>query len=238
MKQWETLPLLHSLEFVMNTWKEILEANLSKEFLSLIAEEYENKHVLPPKKDIFSAFNLTPFDKVRVVFIGQDPYPTPGHAHGLAFSVQPHVKVFPKSLQNLFKELSSDIGCSYPTTGCLIPWAKQGVLLLNSALTVVEHQPGSHSNIGWHEFTEKIIKTLSDEHDKLIFVLLGKHAQSFMHLIDEKKHVIIMTSHPSPLGAHRGFNGSKIFSRINSYLDKPIDWSLSMDYNVPWHNYF
>jgi uracil-DNA glycosylase len=181
------------------------------------------KRVFPSSQNVFNAFRLTPLSSTRVLILGQDPYPTIGHANGLAFSVNPDVKPFPKSLQNIFKELVDDIGCPYPTTGDLTPWAKQGVLLLNTALTVVEGCPGTHSSIGWLDLVQNAIKELGKR--QVIFVLWGRHAQQFEDQIPPWLPVI-KSVHPSPLSAYQGFFGSKPFSKINDELEKPIDWRL------------
>jgi len=175
--------------------------------------------IFPPVHQIMRAFDLTPFDKVKVVILGQDPYPTAGHANGLAFSVNPCVEPLPKSLKNIFKELEDDLGLKR-TSGCLTDWAEQGVLLMNNVLTVHEGTPGSHHGWGWEALTEEAIKELNDKRQNLVFVFWGKKAQEKMPLVDRSKHKVIATAHPSPLSARRGFFGSKPFSRINEYLRK------------------
>ena len=176
-------------------------------------------NIFPPVHQIMRAFDLTPFDKVKVVILGQDPYPTAGHANGLAFSVNPCVEPLPKSLKNIFKELEDDLGLKR-SSGCLTDWAEQGVLLMNNVLTVHESKPGSHHGWGWEALSEEAIKELNDKRNNLVFVFWGKKAQEKMPLVDRSKHKVIATAHPSPLSAHRGFFGSKPFSRINEYLRK------------------
>jgi uracil-DNA glycosylase len=185
----------------------------------------ENPNYYPHESLLFEAFSFTSFRQTRVVILGQDPYPTPGHAHGLAFSVLPSVTPLPKSLQNIFKELVSDTGCAYPSHGYLKSWARQGVLLLNTSLSVEAGQPGSHSKLGWNNLVEDVINALNSK-EKVIWVLWGRHAQSFEPLINPK-HPIIKSAHPSPLSARRGFFGSKPFSKINEFLEDKIDWELT-----------
>lgn len=184
-------------------------------------------NIFPPVHQIMRAFDLTPFDKVKVVILGQDPYPTAGHANGLAFSVNACVEPIPKSLKNIFKELEDDLGVKR-TAGSLRDWADQGVLLMNNVLTVHEGKPGSHHGWGWETLTEEAITELNDKRRNLVFVFWGKKAQEKMQLVDRDKHEVIATAHPSPLSARRGFFGSKPFSRINAYLiktgQKEIDW--------------
>lgn len=185
--------------------------------------------VYPKKEEYFAAFNQTPLDKVKVVILGQDPYHGPGQAHGLCFSVPSGMR-HPPSLQNIFKELQSDLGVPYPKSGSLISWAKQGVLLLNSVLTVEDGQAGAHANKGWEKFTDAAIQSVSQETTGVVFVLWGAYAIKKAALIDQNKHCIIQSVHPSPLSAHRGFMGSKPFSKINKALEQfgksPIDWRV------------
>jgi uracil-DNA glycosylase len=199
-----------------------------KTFLS--DEKQQGKTILPKANEWFNAFNATPFDQVRVVILGQDPYPTIGHAHGLCFSVQPHVKPLPKSLLNINKELLDDLGIDNVHTGNLLPWAKQGVLLLNAVLTVEAGNTNSHQGKGWERFTDAAIAALNDHHPHLVFLLWGSYAQKKGAMIDRQKHTVIESPHPSPLSAYRGFFGSKPFSRINADLQQhgfaPIDWQL------------
>jgi len=192
-------------------------------------EKAQGKEIYPPGPDIFNAFEHTPFDKVRVVILGQDPYHGPGQAHGLSFSVRPGVRV-PPSLQNMFKEIEACLGIPRPDHGCLTPWADRGVLLLNAVLTVEAGQAASHQGKGWEGFTDAAIDTLNRERDGLVFLLWGSHAQKKGQLIDGKRHLILRSVHPSPLSAHRGFLGCGHFAKANAYLEShgeaPIDWSL------------
>ena len=195
----------------------------------ILAEKAKGKKVFPPGSLIFNAFNLTPFDQVKVVVIGQDPYHGMGQAHGLSFSVPQGVKP-PPSLVNIYKEIRNDLGFEIPSTGFLEPWAKQGVLMLNAALTVNEGEPASHKNAGWENFTDAVIKTISDKKEHLVFLLWGKFAQQKEVLIDSTKHLVLKAAHPSPFSADAGFFGCKHFSKTNIYLIQkglsPIDWKL------------
>jgi uracil-DNA glycosylase len=195
----------------------------------LRAEKQEGKRIYPPGPEIFAAFEHTPFDAVRVVILGQDPYHGPGQAHGLCFSVRPGVRV-PPSLDNIFKEIQRDLGNARPDHGCLTPWADRGVLLLNSVLTVEEGRAGAHQGKGWEGFTDAAIDALNRERDGLVFLLWGSYAQRKGQLIDETRHCVLRAVHPSPLSAHRGFIGCGHFSAANRYLEtrgqSPIDWSL------------
>ncbi len=191
-----------------------------KKLVDFVREEYLNKKVYPHPKDVFNAFNSTPFDKVKVVIIGQDPYHNPGEAHGLCFSVQPGIKV-PPSLQNIYKELESDLNIKKDfTKGNLIDWAKQGVFLINAVLTVRHNQAGSHANKGWEKFTDEVIKQLSNQKENLVFLLWGNYAKQKGVLIDRAKHLVLETTHPSPFSAQYGFLGCKHFSKTNAYLEK------------------
>jgi uracil-DNA glycosylase len=188
------------------------------------------KNHYPPTKDIFKAFELTPFDQIKVVIIGQDPYHGEHQANGLAFSVNKDVKL-PPSLRNIFKELKDDIGIDIPKQGDLSNWAKQGVLLLNSILTVEPHKPASHRKIGWEEYTDEIIREINDKKENIVFILWGNYAQEKCTYIDRDKHLIIKSPHPSPFSARKGFFGSKPFSRCNRYLEKKgikkINWEVN-----------
>jgi uracil-DNA glycosylase len=214
------------------SWKKILSSEFQKEyFLQLkkfLLKEKANHIIYPPGNRIFAAYNYTPFDKVKVVILGQDPYHNPGEANGLCFSVNDGVKI-PPSLLNIFKELKDDIGCEIPKSGNLEKWAIQGVFLLNTSLTVRKNQPGSHRNIGWEKFTDATIKAISDNKANVVFMLWGRWAMGKMDLIDKTKHYILTASHPSPL-ARTGFLGCRHFSKCNEYLIKhniePIDWCL------------
>lgn len=215
-------------------WKYFLSDELSSEnFFQLIQfldSEYNQKTIFPPKDTIFRAFNLTQPNDVKVVIIGQDPYHGKGQANGLAFSVFSDIKI-PPSLVNIFKELHDDIDCPVPLNGDLTKWAKQGVLLINSVLTVEESSPNSHKGLGWEVFTDAVIKKLSLEYEHLVFILWGAPSQKKEVLIDTQKHLVLKSVHPSPLSAYRGFFGSKPFSKTNSYLKESgkdeIEWCLS-----------
>ncbi|MGH8038664.1 MAG: uracil-DNA glycosylase [Stenotrophomonas sp.] len=186
-------------------------------------------HVFPPGPQMFAAFDATPFEQVKVVILGQDPYHGAGQAHGLSFSVMPGVPV-PPSLLNIYKELEADLGLPRPDHGCLLPWAQRGVLLLNAVLTVEEGQPGSHQKRGWEGFTDHVVDTLNREREGLVFLLWGSYAQQKGKVIDTGRHRVLKAPHPSPLSAHRGFLGCRHFSTANQYLERRgvgrIDWSL------------
>ncbi len=213
------------------SWKEALKEEFGKgyfqELAAKVREAYLADHVFPPPKQVFNAFDLCPFDAVKVVIIGQDPYHGHGQAHGLSFSVQDGVAI-PPSLQNIYKEIKSDLGKDVPASGNLERWAKQGVLLLNATLTVFESRAGSHQGWGWEEFTDAAIKVVADQKAGVVFMLWGRYAQNKAALIDGSKHLILKAPHPSPLSAHSGWFGSKHFSRANEYLvsqgKEPIDW--------------
>lgn len=216
---------------IEESWKQHVGAEFDKPYfenlIQFVHEEYRNHTCYPPGKLIFNAFNLCPFDKVKVVIIGQDPYHEPGQAQGLCFSVNDGV-VFPPSLVNIFKEIQADLGIPIPMSGSLVRWAEQGVLLLNATLTVRAHQAGSHQKHGWEEFTDAVIRTLSADRKNIVFILWGSYAQSKAQLIDASKHFILRSPHPSPLSAHRGFFGNHHFSLANQYLKReglePIEW--------------
>jgi len=203
------------------SWQQQLQGEFDKPYfaklVTFVKQEYAQHTVYPPGRLIFNAFNQCPFDRVKVVLIGQDPYHEPGQAHGLCFSVNDGVP-FPPSLANIFKEIHDDIGAPIPASGNLIRWAMQGVLLLNATLTVREHQAGSHQRQGWEEFTDAVIRILSERREHLVFILWGSYAQSKSYLIDGSKHCILRSAHPSPLSAYRGFFGNHHFSLTNSYL--------------------
>lgn len=216
------------------SWKDMLKDEFSKPYFEQIAlhiktEKSQGKIIYPPGSLIFNAFNKTPFDKIKVVILGQDPYHGPGQAHGLCFSVQNGVPP-PPSLINIFKELNNDIGVPVPNHGNLTHWAEQGVFLLNASLTVRAGEPMSHSKIGWAEFTDAVIKKISAEKKHIVFILWGKFAQEKRILIDENKHCILRAAHPSPLSASAGFFGCRHFSKTNEYLMSkgldPVDWKL------------
>ena len=218
---------------IEKSWKTVLNDEFEREYFKklvyFVKEEYSSKKIFPKGSDIFRAFELCPFDKVKVVIIGQDPYHGEKQANGLAFSVSRGV-LNPPSLQNIYKELKNDLDIDIPKTGELEGWAKQGVLLLNATLTVEAHKAGSHQNKGWEEFTDAVVQKLSDEKENLVFILWGKYAQDKGKNINTKKHLVIKSPHPSPFSANRGFLGSKPFSKTNDYLkDKKIEeinWEL------------
>ena len=219
------------------TWKDLLshERGLSyfKEIITFIEKERQSgKVVYPPNEAIFNALKYTPFNEVKVVILGQDPYHGPNQAHGLSFSVQPGIP-FPPSLRNIFEELKNDMGVSVPKSGSLKGWAEQGVLLLNAVLSVEAGKPESHSGIGWQRFTDKVIQLVNEYKDHVVFILWGAHAQKKIELIDASKHVIIKSPHPSPFSAHRGFLGSRPFSRANEALramgKDEINWANLTD---------
>lgn len=216
---------------IHSSWQKYLQSEFDKPYFeqltSFVRQEYATQTVYPPGKLIFNAFDLCPFDNVKVVLIGQDPYHEPGQAHGLCFSVNNGV-AFPPSLNNIFKEIHDDTGHPIPESGDLTRWATQGVLLLNATLTVRAHQAGSHQRKGWEQFTDAVISTISREKDNVVFILWGSFAQSKSALIDQSKHYILRSAHPSPLSAYRGFFGNHHFSLTNSYLKehnkKEIEW--------------
>lgn len=215
-------------------WKEHLADEFRQPYMQglaefLAAEESAGKILFPDSEHCFNALNSTPLDQVRVVILGQDPYHGPGQAHGLCFSVRPNVPT-PPSLVNIFKEIQSDLGISPPDHGCLQPWAEQGVLLLNSVLTVVQGQAGAHQGKGWETFTDRVIETVNRERDGVVFLLWGSYAKKKGQRIDRNRHLVLEGPHPSPLSAYRGFFGCKHFSRANEWLRKqrlePINWEL------------
>jgi uracil-DNA glycosylase len=212
-----------------SSWWPIVGDKISEDLKSFLELERTQQLVFPPPEHIFTALELTPFDQVRVVILGQDPYHDVGQAHGLAFSVQPGVKL-PASLRNIYNELKNDLGIEAPKCGCLTPWTRQGVLLLNSVLTVRAHQANSHRGKGWEAFTDAIIERLGEREQPLVFVLWGKPAQAKKKLIDASRHLVLEAAHPSPLSAHNGFFGSKPFSKINQALREwgqaEIDWRI------------
>lgn len=217
------------------SWLAVIGDEFDKPYMQslkdfLVEEKAAKKNILPHSSLWFNALNSTPFDDVSVVILGQDPYPTPGHAHGLCFSAMPEVKPLPKSLININKELIDDLGINNTHTAYLQPWAEQGVLLLNSVLTVIAGNANSHQGKGWEGFTDAIIKALNERETPLVFILWGSYAQKKAAFIDGEKHCVIKGVHPSPLSAYRGFFGSKPFSRTNDFLEKigraPINWQL------------
>ena len=216
---------------VSESWKEFLDVEFKKEYFSeltkFVKAEYKNKTIFPSSNEIFSAFDYCNFSDLKVVIIGQDPYHGLGQANGLCFSVKEGVKI-PPSLRNIFKELNNEYDDYNPISGDLTHWAKQGVLMINATLTVVEKQPGSHQSKGWEIFTDNIIKRISDDKENIVFVLWGAFAQKKSSLIDNNKHYILQSAHPSPFSAHRGFLGNNHFRLINEYLisnnRKEINW--------------
>ncbi|MFC4766627.1 uracil-DNA glycosylase [Effusibacillus consociatus] len=221
------------MAILKNDWAHLLNSEFEKPYYlqlrQFLIEEYRSRVVYPDKYDIFSALHLTPFADTKVVILGQDPYHGPGQAHGLSFSVKPGVAT-PPSLQNIFKELQADLGCHIPNNGYLVKWAQQGVLLLNTVLTVRENSPNSHKDKGWELFTDKVIATLNDREQPVVFLLWGSHAQKKLDLITSPQHHIIKSPHPSPFSANRGFFGSRPFSRANQFLREigrtEIDWQI------------
>lgn len=214
-------------------WKDVLQTEFARPYFQQVAgylkiEKAQGKIIYPPGSLIFNAFDKTPFDKVKVVILGQDPYHGAGQAHGLCFSVQNGVPP-PPSLVNIYKELNSDLGIPIPTTGNLTKWASQGVFLLNASLTVRAGEPMSHAKIGWANFTDAVIRTISVKKEGVVFLLWGKFAQDKQVLIDETRHHVLKAAHPSPLSAHNGFFGCRHFSKTNNFLVKqgldPIDWN-------------
>ena len=218
---------------IANDWLEPLKPEFSKPYYKnlyqTVNEEYRTHQIFPPADDIFNAFALTPLHEVKVVILGQDPYHGEGQAHGLCFSVKPDVEI-PPSLVNIYKELQDDCGCEIPNNGYLTKWAKQGVLLLNTVMTVRAHQANSHRGIGWEEFTDAAIRVLNEQDRPMVFILWGRPAQMKKSMLTNPNHLIIESPHPSPLSAYRGFFGSRPFSRTNKYLKehglKEIDWQI------------
>jgi len=208
------------------SWKNILNNELEQKYFLELSKKVDQFYregkvqIFPKKKEVFRAFDLCPFEKVKVVILGQDPYPTKGYANGLSFSVNDDIYPFPKSLNNIFKEIHNDIGISFPENGDLTRWAEQGVLLLNTVLTVEEGSPDSHKGIGWEKFTNGVIELLSDQKQELVFMLWGAKATAKTSLINEDKHMVLSSVHPSPLSAYRGFFGCKHFSKANDYLNE------------------
>lgn len=216
-----------------NDWRDLLEDEFNKEYYqtlrNFLTNEYKTKTIYPDKYDIFNALHFTSYKDIKVVILGQDPYHGPGQAHGLSFSVNPGIKI-PPSLLNIYKELNSDLGCYIPNNGYLKKWADQGVLLLNTSLTVRAGEANSHKSIGWEIFTDKIISLVNEKEAPVVFLLWGNNAIKKKNLITNKRHLILTSVHPSPLSASRGFFGSKPFSKINNFLisinKKPIDWQI------------
>ena len=218
---------------IPSSWRPLLKAEITKPYFhdlqQFVIREQQTRTVYPPENEIFSALKLTPYDKVKVLLLGQDPYPGKDQAHGLCFSVKPGIKP-PASLRNIYKELQSDVGFRIPNNGYLVPWARQGILMLNAVLTVRAGEPNSHKGRGWETFTDSIISKVSEHDSPVIFVLWGAYAQKKIKLIDTRRHVIIQSAHPSPLSARNGFFGSRPFSATNKALRKAgeseIDWQI------------
>lgn len=221
------------LQEIDSQWQEALKEEFQKDYyhelMAKVSEAYENNQVFPPANEVFNALNLTPLSQVKAVIIGQDPYHDVGQAHGLCFSVKPGVKV-PPSLANIYKELHDDLGCSIPEDGYLVKWATQGVLMLNTVLTVNAHEANSHKGYGWEKFTDAIISKVNEEDRPIVFLLWGAPAQKKKKLLNNPKHLILEAPHPSPLSVYRGFWGCKHFSKTNEFLVnngiEPIDWQL------------
>lgn len=216
------------------SWLAMLESEFEQPYMKalrsfLVKEKSTGVQIYPPGEQIFNALNTTPFEQVRVVILGQDPYHGPNQAHGLCFSVQPGVRI-PPSLQNIYKELRDDLGVPVPAHGCLTHWAEQGVLLLNAVLTVQAGKANSHQNKGWERFTDRVIKLLNDRRQNLVFMLWGSYAQRKGDVIDRQRHLVLQAPHPSPLSAYRGFFGCRHFSQANQYLQQhglqPVEWQL------------
>lgn len=218
---------------ISGAWAKALAGEFKKPYykklFEKVGEEYRTHRIYPPAEEIFNAFHFTPLEQVKVVILGQDPYHGEGQAQGLCFSVRPGVEI-PPSLVNIYKELEEDLGCYIPNNGCLEKWARQGVLLLNTVLTVRAHQANSHRDIGWEEFTDAAIRVLAEQERPLVFILWGRPAQAKKAMIHNPAHLVLEAPHPSPLSAFRGFFGSRPFSRTNAYLQQnglePIDWQI------------
>ena len=221
------------MSMIQNDWLEPLKPEFSKpyyaELFKFVKNEYSTRQIFPPADDIFNAFHLTPLHEVKVVILGQDPYHNVGQAHGLCFSVKPDVEI-PPSLVNIYQELHDDLGCYIPNNGYLVKWAKQGVMMLNTVLTVRAHAANSHHGIGWEEFTDAAIKILNEQDRPMVFILWGRPAQMKKSMLNNPKHLILEAPHPSPLSAYRGFFGSRPFSKTNAFLEAngltPIDWQI------------
>lgn len=218
---------------ITNDWLPAIDAEFRKPYYAqlykFIREEYNTRKIFPPADDIFNAFHLTPLSQVKVLILGQDPYHNDGQAHGLCFSVKPEVDI-PPSLENIYKELKEDLGCYIPNNGYLVKWARQGVLMLNTVLTVRAHQANSHQGQGWEQFTDAIIHTVNQVDRPIVYLLWGRPAQSKIPMLTNPKHLILKAPHPSPLSAYRGFFGCKHFSQANDFLKanrmEPVDWQI------------
>lgn len=219
---------------INNDWLDALNGEFKKDYYNklygFVQKEYNSKVIYPPADDIFNAFHFTPLKEVKVLLLGQDPYHNERQAHGLSFSVLPEQKDIPPSLQNIYKELNTDLGCYIPNNGYLKKWADQGVLLLNTVLTVRAHQANSHQGQGWEKFTDAVIQAVNKQDRPIVFLLWGKPAQTKIPMLNNPKHLILTAPHPSPLSAYRGFFGCKHFSKTNDFLKangiEPIDWQI------------
>lgn len=219
---------------ITNDWLEAIGEEFHKEYYrklyNFVKDEYNHRLIFPKAEDLFNAFHFTPLSKVKVVIIGQDPYHGENQAHGLCFSVQPEVAI-PPSLENIYKELHDDLGCKIPNNGCLVEWADQGILLLNTVLTVRAHQAGSHQGKGWEQFTDAVIQAVNKQDRPIVFILWGRPAQMKKKMLTNPKHMVLEAPHPSPLSSYRGFFGSKPFSKTNQFLTEhgvePINWQIS-----------
>ena len=221
------------MSMITNDWLPALEPEFGKPYYKdlyrFVLQEYRTAQVFPPAEDVFNAFHLTPLGQVKVVIIGQDPYHNVGQAHGLCFSVKPEVEI-PPSLVNIYKELEDDLGCTIPNNGYLVKWAKQGVLMLNTVLTVRAHQANSHRGKGWEQFTDAAIRALNEQDRPIVFLLWGGPAGQKASMLNNPKHLVLKAPHPSPLSAYRGFFGCRHFSKTNAFLEangiQPIDWQI------------
>lgn len=222
------------MPMITNDWLDAISGEFKKDYykdlFKFVSDEYSRAVIYPPADDIFNAFHFTPLSKVKVLLLGQDPYHNVNQAHGLSFSVPPSQKEIPPSLQNIYKELETDCGCYIPNNGYLKKWADQGVLLLNTVLTVRAHQAFSHQGHGWEQFTDAIIEAVNAQDRPIVYLLWGKPAQSKMRMLNNPKHLILTAPHPSPLSAYRGFFGCRHFSKTNEFLEtngvEPIDWQI------------
>ena len=221
------------MAMITNDWLPAINEEFKKPYYAqlykFIREEYSTRKIFPPAEDIFNAFHLTPLSQVKVLILGQDPYHNDGQAHGLCFSVKPDVEI-PPSLENIYKELQDDLGCYIPNNGYLVKWAKQGVLMLNTVLTVRAHQANSHQGHGWEQFTDAVIRAVNEQDRPIVYMLWGRPAQSKIPMLTNPKHLILKAPHPSPLSAYRGFFGCRHFSKTNEFLKEnglePIDWQI------------
>lgn len=222
------------MEMIQNDWLDAIGDELKKPYYleldDFVKREYESELIFPPAEDVFTAFHLTPLSRVKVLILGQDPYHNDNQAHGLSFSVPEDQKTIPPSLKNIYKELQDDLGCYIPNNGYLKKWADQGVLLLNTVLTVRAHQANSHQGKGWEQFTDAVIRAVDAVDRPIVIILWGKPAQKKKTMLTNPKHLVLESAHPSPLSAYRGFFGSRVFSRTNTFLEEngiePVDWQI------------